>query len=118
MSKSVKYIAILGLLCLAFSVYFNASLYFENRRLEKFKQNSIEERKRISDSIVKSNLIIVDSLITSNQFKTDSIADNKAIIDSLKEVKSKVKTVYKVKYKEIEGFDANKLEEYWQNELK
>jgi preprotein translocase subunit YajC len=106
-------ITVAFLVCL----YFLLSVYRQNRELEKYRDNSIEQIKIEKEKVIKSNYDYIDSL--KSEINSYQISINKAntTIDSLSKVKSKVKYIYIEKIKEIQGLNANSLTNYWKNEL-
>lgn len=106
-------ISVAFLVCL----YFLLSVYRQNRELEKYRDNSIEELKKQKEEMIKSNYHYIDSLKSSiRQYEIDIDKAN-TTLDSLSKVKAKVKYVYIEKIKEIKGFNANSLTNYWKDEL-
>ena len=106
-------ISVAFLVCL----YFLLSVYKQNRELEKYRDNSIEKLKQEKEQMIKANYHYIDSL--KENIRQYEIAIDKANItlDSLSKVKAKVKYVYIEKIKEIKGFNANSLTNYWKDEL-
>ena len=106
-------ITVAFLVCL----YFLLSVYRQNRELEKYRDNSIEQIKIEKEKVIKANYDYIDSL--KSEINSYEISINKAntTLDSLSKVKSKVKYVYIEKIKEIKGFNANSLTNYWKDEL-
>jgi hypothetical protein len=106
-------ITVAFLVCL----YFLLSVYRQNRELEKYRDNSIEQIKIEKEKVIKANYDYIDSL--KSEINSYQISINKANtrIDSLSKVKSKVKYIYIEKIKEIQGLNANSLTNYWKNEL-
>jgi uncharacterized membrane protein len=106
-------ITVAFLVCL----YFLLSLYKKNRELEKYRDTSIEQIKIEKEKVIKANYDYIDSL--KSEIKSYEISIDKAntTIDSLSKVKSKVKYIYIEKIKEIQGFNANSLTNYWKYEL-
>jgi len=98
-------------------LYFLLSVYRQNRELEKYRDNSIEQIKIEKEKVIKANYDYIDSL--KSEINSYQISINKAntTIDSLSKVKSKVKYIYIEKIKEIQGFNANSLTNYWKDEL-
>lgn len=98
-------------------LYFLLSVYRQNRELEKYRDNSIEQIKIEKEKVIKANYDYIDSL--KSEINSYEIAIDKAntTIDSLSKVKSKVKYIYIEKIKEIQGFNANSLTNYWKDEL-
>jgi uncharacterized membrane protein len=106
-------ISVAFLVCL----YFLLSVYKQNRELEKYRDNSIEELKKQKEEMIKSNYHYIDSLKSSiRQYEIDIDKAN-TTLDSLSKVKAKVKYVYIEKIKDIKGFNANSLTNYWKDEL-
>ena len=106
-------ITVAFLVCL----YFLLSVYRQNRELDKYRDNSIEQIKIEKEKVIKANYDYIDSL--KSEINSYQISINKAntTIDSLSKVKSKVKYIYIEKIKEIQGLNANSLTNYWKNEL-
>lgn len=105
------------LVAFLFCLYFLLSLYKNNRELDKYRDTSIEQIKIEKDKVIKANYDYIDSL--KSQINSYEISINKAniTIDSLTKLKSKVKYIYIQKIKEIQGFNANSLNNYWKDEL-
>jgi preprotein translocase subunit YajC len=106
-------ISVAFLVCL----YFLLSVYRQNRELEKYRDNSIEELKKQKEEMIKSNYHYIDSLKSSIRQYEIAIDKANTTLDSLSKVKAKVKYVYIEKIKEIKGFNANSLTNYWKDEL-
>ena len=98
-------------------LYFLLSVYRQNRELQKYRDNSIQELKKQKEEMIKANYHYIDSLkINIRQYE---IAINKAntTLDSLSKEKSKVKYIYIEKIKDIKRLNANSLTNYWKDEL-
>ena len=106
-------ISVALLVCL----YFLLSVYKQNRELEKYRDNSIEELKKQKEEMIKANYHYIDSLKSSIRQYEIAIDKANTTLDSLYKVKAKVKYVYIEKIKEIKGFNANSLTNYWKDEL-
>lgn len=106
-------ISVAFLVCL----YFLLSVYKQNRELEKYRDNSIEELKKQKEEMIKANYHYIDSLKSSIRQYEIAIDKANTTLDSLYKVKAKVKYVYIEKIKEIKGFNANSLTNYWKDEL-
>ena len=106
-------ISVAFLVCL----YFLLSVYKQNRELEKYRDNSIEELKKQKEEMIKANYNYIDSLKSSIRQYEIAIDKANTTLDSLYKVKAKVKYVYIEKIKEIKGFNANSLTNYWKDEL-
>ena len=106
-------ISVALLVCL----YFLLSVYKQNREVEKYRDNSIEELKKQKEEMIKANYHYIDSLKSSIRQYEIAIDKANTTLDSLSKVKAKVKYVYIEKIKEIKGFNANSLTNYWKDEL-
>lgn len=98
-------------------LYFLMSIYRQNRVLEKYRDNSIEEIKKQKEEMIKANYHYIDSLKENIKRYEVEINNANMTIDSLSKEKDKVKIIYIEKIKEIKGFNANSLTNYWKNEL-
>ncbi len=96
---------------------FNVFQFFEKRKLQTRSVNQYEKLKEQYEQEILRNLIIIDSLELNIVGYYRQIEDFKEEIDSLKIVKQRVIYVYDNKKKEINSFDASKLEKYWKNEF-
>lgn len=118
LEKNIKTLALIILVFLALSIYFNASQYSSNKKLKFFKKNELERLKEEQDSIILVSQEFVDSVRIDNQEKDIKIRRQNLIIDSLRNKKDSVRVVYETIYKEIESFNSKQLEDYWKNVFK
>jgi hypothetical protein len=115
---NTKFLAWFAIIFLLVSLYFNASLFSKNKELQQYKDTSLEKLKAEKDSIIQVNLLQIDSLLKASSIKDLTITSANKRIDSLENVKGKVRVIYKEKIKEIEGFSGKQLENYWKDEFK
>jgi len=83
------------------------------------KQNSeIQRLKTIKDSTISKRFLEIKTL--ENQIDKLDVSINRYVnqLDSIERIKSKVRVVYKIKYKEIETFDDSLMLNYWKNQFK
>lgn len=118
LEKNIKTLALIILVFLALSIYFNASQYSSNKKLKFFKKNELERLKEEQDSIILVSQEFVDSVRIDNQEKDIKIRRQNHIIDILRNKKDSVRVVYETIYKEIESFNSKQLEGYWKNVFK
>lgn len=114
---NIKFLAWFAVIFLLLSLYFNISQHIKNKELQEYKDTTLEELKAEKDSIINAKELHIESLVKDNELKDVIILDAKERYDSLEISKSKVRVIYRVKYKEIEVFNANEVENYWNDEF-
>jgi hypothetical protein len=117
MKVNTKILGFVAIALLVLSIFFNFQQHRKVKELEKFQTNEFEILKAEKDSIIRLNEFKIDSLLLDNSIKEEAIKNVKFSFDSLENIKSKVKIIYKDIVKEVENFDGEKLENYWKNEL-
>ena len=109
---------ILVCIVIGFVLLFSWKKQSENRSFDRKLKYYMNRSMKESDSIIQSKERRITFLLNHVRLLNSRIKDSQNTIDSLERVKSQVEYVYINKIKEIDKFDAKKLEEYWRHEFK
>ena len=109
---------ILVCIVIGFVLLFSWKKQSENRLFDRKLKYYMNRSMKESDSIIQSKERRITFLLNHVRILNGRIKDSQSTIDSLERVKSQVEYVYINKIKEIDKFDAKKLEEYWRHEFK
>jgi hypothetical protein len=90
----------------------------ELNKERKINRKELEQLKKQKDSIINSHFQLIKQYDVELKEKTIAIENAKSKLDSLTIIKNKVTIVYKEKIKEVNNFNGESLEKYWENEFK
>lgn len=90
----------------------------EKNSINRVTKNQIQNLQERSNKIVKDKEQQIDYLIKRNALTELEIKKKQKSIDSLENRKKQIQVIYIDNVKEINGFNAKQLENYFRNEIK
>ena len=89
----------------------------DNNQTTDILNYHLNQSKRESDSIIRSKQKRISQLLRDVRLLSYEVTNARAKVDSLERMKTQVQYVYINKLKEINEYDAEQLQEYWQDEF-
>lgn len=105
-------------LCLFYFVLKFISLTVEKNESYRLTKKYIDFFQNNRKFLIEKSNQKIFFLKTQNELTAQKVYRQKKIIDSLEQVKSKIKVIFIEKSKKINDFNAKQLENYFKNEIK
>ena len=114
----LKWLQLFSVIVIIFLIIRIARENTEKNAILTITKNQIKNIEERSNKIVRDKEQQIDYLIKRNALTDLEIKKKQKSIDSLSKLKNQVQIIYIDNVKEIKGYNAKQLENYFRNEIK